>query len=52
MNIKWEANEYENKFSFVHRYGENVIKMIDAPKGSDGAWLVDYVRIRIKAQAA
>ena len=34
MNIKWEAEEYENKFSFVHHYGEDVINMIDAPKGS------------------
>ena len=34
MNIKWEAKEYENKFSFVHHYGEDVINMIDAPINS------------------
>ncbi|MBQ7197456.1 MAG: class I SAM-dependent methyltransferase [Synergistaceae bacterium] len=34
MNINWEAKEYEDKFSFVHRYGEDVINMIDAPLGS------------------
>ena len=34
MNIKWEAKEYENKFSFVHHYGEDVVNMIDAPINS------------------
>ncbi len=34
MNIKWEAKEYENNFSFVHHYGEAVVNMIDAPAGS------------------
>jgi len=34
MNIKWEAKEYENNFSFVHHYGEEIINMIDAPAGS------------------
>ncbi|MBR1486412.1 MAG: methyltransferase domain-containing protein [Synergistaceae bacterium] len=34
MNINWNAKEYENKFSFVHHYGEDIINMIDAPQGS------------------
>lgn len=34
MNIKWEAKEYEDNFSFVNHYGEAVVNMIDAPAGS------------------
>ena len=34
MNIDWNAQNYTNHFSFVHRYGEDVLKLIDAPAGS------------------
>ena len=34
MNIAWNANSYTNHFSFVHKYGEDVLKLIDAPAGS------------------
>lgn len=29
MNIKWNALEYKNSFSFVHQYGEAVIELLD-----------------------
>lgn len=31
MNIKWEAEDYRSDFSFVYKYGENVLDLIDAP---------------------
>ena len=34
MNIEWNATNYTNHFSFVHKYGEDVLKLIDAPVGS------------------
>ena len=34
MNIEWNATNYTNHFSFVHKYGEDVLKLIDAPTGS------------------
>ncbi len=34
MNIKWDANKYTEDFSFVHQYGNSVIELIDADKGS------------------
>lgn len=34
MNIQWDSENYEKNFSFVHHYGNDVLKMIDAPKGS------------------
>ena len=34
MNIDWNAQNYTNHFSFVHQYGEDVLKLIDAPAGS------------------
>ena len=34
MNIKWDAEEYKNNFSFVHKYGEDVLNLINAPQGS------------------
>ena len=34
MNIKWDAEGYIQNFGFVHEYGEDVISLIDAPKGS------------------
>lgn len=32
MNIKWNADEYQNKFGFVHQYGEDVLDLIDSEK--------------------
>lgn len=34
MNIKWDAKGYTDHFSFVHRYGEDVMELIDARPGS------------------
>lgn len=34
MNIKWNANDYTDHFSFVHQYGEDVMELIDAAPGS------------------
>lgn len=34
MNIKWDAEDYRDNFSFVHEYGEAVIELITAEKGS------------------
>ena len=34
MNIEWNATNYTNHFSFVHKYGEDVLKLIDAPAES------------------
>ena len=34
MNNDWNAKNYTNNFSFVHQYGEDVLKFIDAPAGS------------------
>ena len=34
MNIKWDADKYTADFSFVHQYGNNVMELIDADKGS------------------
>ena len=34
MNITWNAADYEENFSFVHRYGENVLEMVE--KGNGG----------------
>lgn len=34
MNIKWDADKYTADFSFVHQYGNSVIELIDADKGS------------------
>ena len=34
MNIKWDADKYTADFSFVHQYGNSVIELIDANKGS------------------
>lgn len=34
MNIKWDTNKYTEDFSFVHQYGNSVIELIDADKGS------------------
>lgn len=34
MNIKWNAKDYTDNFSFVHKYGEDVLALIDAAPGS------------------
>ena len=34
MNINWDAENYAQSFSFVHQYGEDVLKLISAEKGS------------------
>lgn len=33
MNITWDAEGYRERFSFVHQYGEDVLKLIEAPQG-------------------
>ncbi|MGM9971190.1 MAG: class I SAM-dependent methyltransferase [Anaeroplasmataceae bacterium] len=34
MNIKWDSQNYKNNFSFVPKYGEDVMNLITKPKGS------------------
>jgi len=34
MNIKWDAENYRDNFSFVHEYGEDVLSLLKAEKGS------------------
>lgn len=34
MNIKWDSEEYTENFDFVHKYGEDVLNLIEAPRGS------------------
>jgi len=34
MNIQWNTADYTKNFDFVHKYGEDVLKLIDAPQGS------------------
>lgn len=34
MNIKWNASKYSSDFSFVHKYGEDVIELFTLPMGS------------------
>ena len=34
MNITWNAGDYTDHFSFVHRYGEDVLSLLDAAPGS------------------
>lgn len=34
MNIDWNAEDYKKNFSFVYRYGNDVLEMIDAPEKS------------------
>lgn len=34
MNIRWDARNYSENFSFVPGYGQSLIDMIDAEKGS------------------
>ena len=34
MNIKWDSQNYSEKFSFVPQYGEDVINLITKPAGS------------------
>ena len=59
MNITWNAADYEKNFSFVHRYGENVLEkagfkvvfasLFDRPtpqNTQDG--LTDWIRMFVK----
>ena len=32
MNITWDAQGYTDSFSFVHRFGEDVLSLLDAPE--------------------
>ena len=34
MNITWNAEQYDSNFSFVGRYGEAVVELLDIPQGS------------------
>lgn len=34
MNITWDADKYTADFAFVHQYGNSVLELIDADKGS------------------
>lgn len=34
MNIKWNAKDYTDHFSFVHQYGEDVMGLLDIPQES------------------
>jgi len=34
MNIQWNTADYKRNFDFVHKYGEDVLKLIDMPQGS------------------
>ncbi len=34
MNIKWNSEEYKENFSFVHEYGEDVLKLLEINKNS------------------
>ena len=34
MNQNWNAGKYTEGFSFVYRYGQDVLSLIDAPEGS------------------
>ncbi len=34
MNIIWDTDDYTENFDFVYKYGEDVISLIDAEKGS------------------
>ena len=34
MNITWDEEEYENNFSFVHQYGQDVLNLLDAARGA------------------
>lgn len=35
MNINWDADMYSKDFRFVHKYGEDVIELLQSPKGSN-----------------
>lgn len=34
MNITWDAELYASNFDYIHRYGEGVLSLIDAPEGA------------------
>lgn len=33
MNKKWDAQGYESEFKFVHKYGEDVLDLLDVKEG-------------------
>ena len=35
MNIKWNADKYAADFSFVYRYGEEVMQLLELPQGAE-----------------
>ncbi len=34
LNIQWDAQTYQNRFSFVPQYGEDVLRLLTVPKGA------------------
>lgn len=34
MNINWDTDRYSADFQFVHKYGEDVMELLQSPKGS------------------
>lgn len=34
MNIKWDAVKYSEEFQFVHKYGEDVMELLQSKPGS------------------
>lgn len=47
MNIKWNAENYSDNFSFV--IIAEAESRLRAELYKDGQWFIDYVRIRVKA---
>lgn len=47
MNIKWNAENYRDNFSFV--IIAEAESRLRAKLYKDGQWVIDYVRIRVKA---
>lgn len=33
MNIEWNTQDYTHGFAFVHRYGEDVLRLLDIKEG-------------------
>ena len=51
INEDWDANKYTQQFSFVHKYGNDVLKLVNFDrmtelKGDDG--LFDWIDMFIK----
>ena len=34
MNITWNVQKFTSDFSFVHKYGEGVMQLLDLPEGA------------------